>query len=460
MPNLSSDQQPSRAIETKEANTVLGPCEAIAQWVKELAESLQREQLTQHDWRMLGRAMMIAHPEPTDHLVFIRKVAAQTGVNLIELSADDFVTWVTEGYVPVEHLPALVYVPQGAWSEKYKSDERPEAISHFRAALPSYLAKFGPQQWLIFVTMGSSYANLDPELRTIGLFDRRFDVPEPKQEELGLSFLNVVGQDLCDDSLLAHQSKVGRVIEDKFDEKRRYGLIALAMQRLAHREQRKLNFDDLVNFSVHGGGEGTYPQETDPEKLRRYAIHETGHAIIAILDSDGKNIPDYVGLVSSESFCGIVTESFAFNQSRTDAFSFKDSRHKIRISLAGRAAEAFFLGPDDVSSMGARSDLVTASNIAKDLVGRLGFSADHNNDNPDALNLLVFDDEPSLSETAHIEQEARRLLAKQYTVVTNLIRENQPLFQAIQDILLQKRVLTQTDLHLLLTLSDFRKGHA
>lgn len=444
MPNLSVSE-PKQETSAHQCCTTFENVNAIESWIDELRASRRSADLTRHDWRMLSRAVMISHPEPSVHVDLVRRVAEQVEVDFISLTADDFVEWVIEGHIPSNQLPALVFVRQGSWSAKH--DDCPEQVAQFREALPKYISKLKPQQWLVFVTTGSGYANLDPALRTVGLFDRRFDLPEPTHEELGQIFLREVGHNVCDESLLQHPIKVGRLIEVEFNEKRRYGLIALAMQRLAHREQRKLSFDDLVHFSIFGGGEGTYPQETDPDKLRRNAIHETGHAIISILDSNGNNIPDYVGLVSSQSFLGTVTESFAFNQSRCGTFSFSDSCHKIRISLAGRAAEAFFLGAESVSSMGARSDLVTASNIAKDLVGRLGFSADHDNDHPDALNLLVFDDEPSLSEMAHIEKEARRLLVKQYGIVTKLIRDNQPLFESIQQTLMAKRVLTQSDLH-------------
>lgn len=441
---------------TKDTVTPLNSCNqwgaygrvgALKQWVEELKACYKPEGQSSERWRLLGRAAMISHPDKDQHLELVAKVASEAGMNLIELAADDFMSWVVEKKVPTEQCPALVYVPQGAWSAKHEEGaEIPEAVREFRKALPTYLADLDPNLALVFVSSGSSYDNLDPSLRFAGVFDRRFLIPEPTHEELGWIFMETVGLDLCDGSLKDYPRKVGRLIEIEFNEKRRYGLIALAMQRRAHREKRLLNFDDLVYFSVFGSAESDHPQETDPEKLERTAIHEAGHVVVSILDSGGQNIPDYVGLVSNHEFQGLATESFAFNQSRLGNYTFWDSCHKVRVSFGGRAAEAITLGAEKVSSIGARSDLVNASYWAKDLIGRCGFTADHGEADGHTLNLLVFDEEPTPSEAQYIESAARSFLAKQYAVAERLIRENQPLFHAIKDALLEKLVLTQADL--------------
>ena len=426
-----------------------GRVSMLQRWVAELMACQTAASPTKEHWRLIGRAVMIAHPDKDQHLELVAKVASEAGMNLIELGPDEFVAWVTNNEVPVNRCPALVYVPLGDWSEK--SEEKTETIVNFRNALPAYLAGIDPNVMLVFITSGSSYANLDPELRTVGVFDRRFDVPSLTIEELGTLFLKEVGPDLCNSSLTADPCKVGRLIQIEFNEKRRYGLIALSMRRLARRENRKLTFDDLVHFSVFGGGEGDYPQETDPAKLERVAIHEAGHAIVSILDSEEKNIPDYVGIVSNDDFHGYATESIAFNQNRYGHYTFRDSCHKIRVALAGRAAEAVVLGPENVSTYGARSDLIDATNWAKELMGKCGFAQAYRHNNPYCLNLAVVDDEATPSQAAHIENQVRFYLTHQYEIVEKQIRDNIELFNAIKDRLLEKRVLTQADLQQILS---------
>lgn len=430
--------------------SAFGRVENIQSWVDELRYAFTNT-INADAWRILGRAVMICHPDQDHHLELVRKVATEAEMNLVECTADEFVTWVNEKRLPSEQSPTLVYAPLGDWSAKYGDvSEQPEAIQTFRKCLPNYLAEIDPKFPLVFVTSGSSYAHLDPTLRTVGVFDRRFDVPEPTHVELGNIFLLEVGLPLCDESLSEHAAKVGRLIQIEFNEKRRYRLIALAMQRLAHREKRKLTFNDLVYFSVFGGGEGDTPQETDPKHLNRVAIHEVGHAIVAILDSAGDNLPDYLGIISNDDFHGNVTESFSFDQARYGHYSFRDSCHKIRVALAGRVAESIFLGPENVCSFGARTDLRNAANWAKDLMGKCGFAAAYGNTHPHAINLAVTDSEPTHSEAAYLEGQARDFLAKQYEIVEALIRSNLGLFDAMKEAVLEKRVLTQADISAIL----------
>lgn len=420
----------------------VGPLQS---WVSELKTLCASPGLSSNDWRLSGRAVMISHPDADQHLEMVSKAAAEAGMHLIELTPDDFVDWVTKRYIPTDQCPALVFVPQGAWSAKYeRTIDQPDQVQAFRKALPNYLAGIDPDTPLVFVTSGSSFAKLDSGLRCVGQFDRRFVVPKLTHQELGHLFLKELGHDVCDTSLTDHPTKVGRVIKIEFHERRRYRLIALSMQRLAHREHRKLSFDDLVYFSVFGGGETDNPQETDPVRLNRIAVHEVGHALVSILDSDGRNVPDYLGIVSNDEFQGNVTESFAYNQNLYGHYSFRDSCHKIRIALAGRVAESVILGAENASTFGARTDLVNASEWAKDLMGKCGFSATYGTSKPHDVNLAVFDDEPTPSEATRMEDQARVFLAEQYVIVENMIRDNAALFDAIKAALLEKRILTQS----------------
>jgi hypothetical protein len=104
----------------------------------------------------------------------VSKAAAEAGMHLIELTPDDFVDWVTKRYIPTDQCPALVFVPQGAWSAKYeRTIDQPDQVQAFRKALPNYLAGIDPDTPLVFVTSGSSFAKLDSGLRCVGQFDPR-----------------------------------------------------------------------------------------------------------------------------------------------------------------------------------------------------------------------------------------------------------------------------------------------
>ncbi len=102
------------------------------------------------------------------------------------------------------------------------------------------------------------------------------------------------------------------------------------------------------------------------------------------------------------------------------------------------------LGAENASTFGALTDLVNASEWAKDLVGKCGFSATYGESKPHDVNLAVFDDEPTPSEAARMEDQTSLFLAQQYVIVEKMIRDNADLFDEIKATLLEKRILTQS----------------
>lgn len=424
-----------------------GRVSKIQDWVEEL-KKVRESQLTVQDWRLHGRAVMICHPIEELRTPLIKKIAQAAGYEYIGITGEQFFEWTSEAKPIPRGAPVIIHVEQGIWNRKIEDDAKAaEELIHFQTHDPQkYFAAMPCDLVAVFVVTGASYADLEMPLRTVGSFDRRFDISEPTLPQIGTWFLNQIGTDLCDESLTIETGRVGKLINDEFDDRRRQRLIALHMQRLAHRENRKLSFDDLVYFAVHGGSETEHAPENDAVMLHRIAVHEAGHVLISILDSHGRNIPDYASILPGSHFKGVVTDSYAYSFALTGRYTYEDSRHKIRVQLAGRVAEAVALGPTRVGTFAARTDLINATTWAKELVGLYGFAAEQ--ENPDAIrdNLAVIDNEASASEAAHIEAQTRLFLKRQYEAVELMILRNRPLLDNITDALLDRRVMNQTEL--------------
>lgn len=446
MTKRSSNKKP-QASEVLPPWAEFGRVGKIKDWAKEL-RTLKDSQSTANDWRLAGRAVVISHPVEELRTPLVQLIAHEAGYDYLALSGEDFFEWVHEAKPVPYETPLIIHVAQHVWSGKIDDDKKAaeELVDFQTHEIPKYLASLRDNQAIVFVVTGKSYADLVPPLRSVGSFDRRFDVAEFTPVEIGTWFLNQVGIELCDDNLHVEIGKVGKLVSDEFDDRRRQRLIALHLQRLAHRECRKLCFDDLVYFAVHGGSEIEHAPEEDAAMLHRIAVHEAGHALVSIIDSNGRNIPDFASIVSSGHFKGVVTDSYAYSFALTGRYTYEDSRHKIRVQLAGRVAEAVALGPTHVGTFAARTDLRNATIWAKELVGLYGFSAEQ--ENPDAIrdNLAVIEDEASASETAHIEQQTRLFLKRQYEAVEVMILENKPFLDAITYALLEKQVLNQADI--------------
>lgn len=419
----------------------------IKDWVEELTK-IRNTHLTAHDWRIHGRAIMISHPIEELRVPLIQKIAHEAGYEYVGITGEQFFEWVNEEKPIPGGTPVIIHVEQGVWNKKIEDDAKAaEELVHFQTNdLPKYFTDMPCDLVAVFVVTGASYTDLVPALRTVASFDRRFDVSELTLPQVGACFLMQIGADLCDESLTNETGRVGKLINDEFDDRRRQRLIALHMQRLAHRENRKLNFNDLVYFAVHGGSETEHTPENDAVMLHRIAVHEAGHALVSILDSHARNIPDYASILPGSHFKGVVTDSYAYSFALTGRYTYEDSRHKIRVQLAGRVAEAVALGPTHVGTFAARTDLINATTWAKELVGLYGFSAEQ--ENPDKIrdNLAVLESDASASEAAHIEAQTRLFLKRQYEAVETMILENKVFLDAITHALLEKRVLNQSDM--------------
>ena len=423
-----------------------GNVSVLRKWVEELKE-MKISECDSTLWRMIGRFVMVAYPMQSKRKPLLTLIAQEAGLEFLEMEGSAFIELVTRGQTPSLEMPTLIFIEQGEWSKK-ASEEEPASpeISEFRSKLSSYLANLDPACKLIFVTTGDSYNELDPSLRKVACIDRRLIISKPTLEETGNAFIDLVGREICGETLQNNPAKVGKLIFEEFDDERRQGLIAVGMERAAYRERRQVEFSDLVHFAVHGSGEVEPTPEMNKEMLRRVAVHEAGHALVCFLDSNGRNIPDYISIMPGHQFRGVVVDSYGFMESLHGKYTYEDSRHKIRSTLAGRAAEAVVFGPTKVGSFGARADLVNASTWAKELVGVCGFPEDIDTAPCISGNLLVTDDEPSASEQVHAETLAREYLKIQFEHVTRLIAENRSLLDLMVTKLMKEPVLLHEDL--------------
>ena len=430
----------------------MGNVEVLKKWAQQL--KALKEAGGAEQWELIGRFVMLVHPIESNRLRLLELLAHESGFKFITGDGDVLVKKVLSDEPYIVNGAALVYVPQGKWSAVSDSDEPAlDSLRLFRRKLGDYLNRYSSQTNTIFVTAGDSYSDLNVELRTAGAIDRRFLIPRPSFADIGNSFLDLVGRSLCANSLIKFPERVGMLLAIEFDDERRQGLVALSMRRIARDTSRRLTYEDLLHVGVRGSGEIDLVRERDEKMLKRVAIHEAGHALIAYFDSDGLNVPDYVTVLPGHQFMGVSADSYGYMGAIHGKHTYEDSRHKIRVLLAGRAAESLVLGRTKVGTFGAKSDLINASNIAKELMGSCGFSDDIDFVDCASRNLLVHDDEPSQSEQARTEGLARKYLAYQYKQVEKILQTTSELLVELSEQLIRKQVLFQGDVKNILTLN-------
>ena len=425
----------------------------LQDWAKELKKAVTNHNLDESIWRLIGKGAVILHDKPLLCRDLASLIARDAHMKFIELSSDEIMM----DLLPKNdddsesRAPLIVFIHGGPWYEKVTPENKSETTSilDFQKNFSNDLNNFNPNQLIIFITSIEKYDNLSEELRKVGCFDRRFYIPKMTIEEIGKEFISKIGENLCDSSLINFPEKVGKLIDNHFDDERRQGLILLALQRKAYFQSRLVTFHDLVDLAAHGSHESDLltpvSNKVNPIKRNKDAIHEAGHALISIIDSEELNIPDYCSIISMRDYSGMMLESFTYNYDRTKDRTYSNLRHQIRIALGGRAAEHVMFGIENVNAWGSESDLLFATFRAKQLMGNCGFSPDSEHDITLHNNLAIFEDNPTPSEAQHIEALSRQFLASQYEVVIEMINNNKPLLQSITDQLLDKQVLYQPD---------------
>lgn len=177
----------------------------------------------------------------------------------------------------------------------------------------------------------------------------------------------------------------------------------------------------------------------DPVSVRRTAIHEAGHTVLYWLCG---RWPSYVTVVARGDHGGYMAPSS--EDAEEGSHSRQDLLAKIRVALAGRAAELLAFGAEEGLTTGAVGDLERATHIARQIVCRFGMSED--------FGLLVtpeiFKYEGALSSTVYlrINEVAGRILKEEMERTREMLEENQIHLDAVAEELIKKERLTGEDL--------------
>lgn len=401
-------------------------------------------------WELVGHGALIEIEDTNRARSLLRRVAADAGMGLAQVPASAVTELSFEGGNPFTALaPVLVYLEPGAWlwDKDHRTEEDAEANANatgFRGHLLCRLQAFQSDHPVVLVSTTPAIKNVARELRTAGAMDRRFSVAALSMEDCGQAFIAQVGVELCGVSITSDPIKMGEHFA-RYGNDRIKGLAVISLRRLAHRENRVLEFRDLVGFSTRG----TVESDAEPFKSeairKQFAYHEAGHALVAMLDSDGQSIPEYSTIVAGRDFNGAIVDSYEHTCANQCLHTYRYFRHRVRVLLAGRAAEHQVFGAVNVSD-GASQDLTNASQDAASAFGRCGFAPDMETGDNAGSNLGVILDDPTPSEAAHVESLVRQFMVKEYQAVMAMLNDNRPLLNAIAEKLLSCPAVYQDEL--------------
>ena len=429
---------------------------AIKRWTRELAQAAANPG-DRERWALTGQAVVVEHDDLEVMDGVLHCVANMAGLTYRRVPVDEVVSefpaWVE---AQPAGKPGLVHLAAGLWvGPALEGDEEdlgfPRGLGHderaaaaFRQALRTLLAAGLPQAPVVLVIALKAFGQLDPQLRRQGGFDRRLGLPRLTNEDCARAFVDAMGPRLFDASVTADLNHLGALVRYEFPNQRRRGLLQQALRRLHWREGRPVSFNDLVLFATYGTMDREEPPASAAQR-RLPAIHEAGHALVAALDGPRGALPVYVSASHRNDHVGIVVPPYD-TYAEGEEPSYADMVHRIRVGVAGRAAEHLVLGADQVSATGARSDLLRVYTLACDLLVSNGHSPDLSSDSAVASNLAIMHGQVAEADLARAEMMCREFLQTQYLAVLALLRQHRDVLERLTVALMARGVLFQEDL--------------
>ena len=331
------------------------------------------------------KGVLLYGPPGTGKTMLAKAMAGESDVAFLQTSASEFKNmYLGESEANIRKLfrkarkyaPAIIFIDEiDAIGKKRTGSEFTAASESILNALLTEMDGFSSEgnQKPIFVLAATNYgvgaesdgiASLDEAL--IRRFDNKIYVDLPKQEERKEYLSRLVSaknmKDVTEHALnnLAERT-TGQslaVLQNVID----------LAYRNAVKANRLVKDDDLFDaLEEYMYGE---KRERTPEYYRSVAIHETGHAYVSYISGDK---PSYITIESRGNFGGYMQHA---NSEDIPSYTREDLLAKIRIALAGRAAEQVFYGKDKALNTGASSDLEQATNYAFRMICTYGMEED------------------------------------------------------------------------------------
>ncbi len=346
--------------------------------LEEVVEFLKAPQKFSKLGAKIPHGVLLVGPPGTGKTLLAKAVAGEAGVPFFSISGSDFV----EMYVGVgasrvrdlfenarKHPASIIFIDEIDAVGRHRGaglggghDEREQTLNQLLVEMDG----FGSHEGIIVIAATNRPDILDPALLRPGRFDRQVTVNYPdikgREEILKVHAKNKPMEDSVDLAQVA-KTTAGFTGADLANLLNEASLLA------ARRGKTLVGMEDIEDAFIKViAGPKKKTRVRKEEELRKTAIHEAGHAIIAHILPHLDPVQQ-ISIIPSGKALG-----YTLNPPTEDKYSVYKSELKEQIAmlLGGRAAEELVFG--DVSG-GASNDIERATDLAKKMVTRLGMSS-------------------------------------------------------------------------------------
>ncbi|MFG2771248.1 ATP-dependent zinc metalloprotease FtsH [Streptomyces sp. NPDC048350] len=395
----------------------------------------------------MPRGVLLAGPPGTGKTLLARAVAGEAGVPFFSASASEFIEMIVGvGASRVRELfaearkvaPAIIFIDEidtigrarGGGSGMGGHDEREQTLNQILTEMDGFTGSEG-----VIVLAATNRADvLDPALTRPGRFDRIVHVNPPDRGGRE-AILRIHTRDIP----LAPDVDLVQVARTT------PGMTGAELANLANeaallavkRQQKAVTRSDLSDAleKVQLGAER--PLVMPEEERRRTAYHESGHALLGMLQP-GADPVRKITIVPRGRALGVTLST---PDSDKYAYTEEYLRGRIIGALGGMAAEQVVFG---VVTTGAESDLEQVTTIARGMAGRWGMS-----ERVGRLTAIPGDAQQAYGLSAApatldmVAEEMRRIVDECYESAVRQLRENRDKLDALATALLANETLEE-----------------
>ena len=407
------------------------------------------------------RGVLLVGPPGTGKTLLAKAVAGEAGVPFFSISGSDFVEmFVGVGASRVrdlfdqakKHTPSIIFIDEIDAVGRQRGaglggghDEREQTLNQLLVEMDGFTEK----ENIIVIAATNRRDILDPALLRPGRFDRQIVVnyPDIKGREEILK-VHTRNKKLAPDVNLATIAKTtagftGADLENLVNE------AALLAARVNRKSIIEKDIEEAT-IKVVAGPEKKSKVVTEKEK-KLTAYHEAGHAVCTFYckTQDKVHQVSIIPRGTAGGYTMSLPENDRSYRSKTQM------EEEIIVLLGGRVAEKLIL--DDIST-GASNDIERATNIARDMVTRYGFSEKlgpmvYGHDNSEVFLGRDYSQGRNYSENvaAEIDAEMRELIEQGYEGAKEILNTNMNQLHIVAQYLMKHEKINGPDFELLMT---------